>query len=72
MPVPDAERLATILLATEFRDKVTRRWEPASWRMHVPLIFEEGSGIIPASSAQIHFPREQTARLTRSLEQIPR
>jgi hypothetical protein len=72
MPVPDAQRLATILLGTEFRDKVTRRWEPGSWRMHVPLIFEEASGITLASTAQIHFPREQTAALTSVLEHIPR
>jgi hypothetical protein len=71
MPVPDARRLATLLLGTEFHDKVTRRWEPGSWRMHIPLIFEESSGITPASTAQIHFPREQAPSLTRILELIP-
>jgi hypothetical protein len=71
MPVPDAQRLVTLLLATEFHDKVTRRWQPGSWRMHIPLVFEEGSGITPASTAQIHFPRAQTASLTRTLEHIP-
>jgi len=71
MPVADAQRLANTLVGTEFHDKVTRRWEPDSWRMHIPLIFEAGQGIAPASTAQIHFPREQIASLTRTLEQIP-
>ena len=70
MPLPDAHRLTTMLLGTEFRDRVARRWEPGSWRMHVPLVFEEGTGITPASAAQIHFPREQTASLTLTLEQL--
>jgi len=68
MPTPDAQRLATILLNTEFRDKVTRRWEQGSWRMHVPVIFDESQGIVPASTTQIHFPRQQVATLTRALE----
>jgi hypothetical protein len=72
MPIPDAQRLADMLLATEFHDKVTRRWEPGSWRMHVPLISEDGKGIVPASTAQIHFPREQIAGLTHTIETQPR
>jgi hypothetical protein len=70
MPVPDAQRLANTLLGTEFHDKVTRRWEPGSWRMHVPLVFEDNRGIILENAAQIHFPREQIARLTITLERI--
>jgi hypothetical protein len=72
MPVPDAQRLATMLLGTEFHDKVTRRWEPGSWRMHVPLIFDEDWRIALADTAQIHFPREQIGSLTLTLEHIPR
>lgn len=72
MPVPDAQRLATMLLGTEFHDKVARRWEPGSWRMHVPLIFDENRRIAPAGTAQIHFPRQQTASLTLTLEHITR
>jgi hypothetical protein len=70
MPVPDAQRLANTLLGTEFHDKVTRRWEPGSWRMHVPLVFEENRGIILENAAQIHFPREQITNLTITLERI--
>ena len=72
MPTPDAQELATMLLGTEFRDRVTRRWEPGSWRMHVPLIFDENHGIVPASAAQIHFPREQIPSLILTLEHMAR
>ena len=70
MPAPDAQRLATILLGTEFRDKLALRWEPGSWRMHVPVIFDQSRGMVPASTTQIHFPREQTASLTLTLERM--
>jgi hypothetical protein len=70
MPVPDAQRLATMLLGTEFHDKVTHRWEPGSWRMHVPLIFDEDRRIALAGTAQIHFPREQIGSLALALEHI--
>ncbi|MCW2929126.1 MAG: hypothetical protein JWM19_88 [Actinomycetia bacterium] len=72
LPTQDAQRLATILLDTEFRDNITRRWEQGSWRMHVPLIFDESQGINLASAAQIHFPREQVQRLTLTLEHMLR
>jgi hypothetical protein len=70
MPTPDAQWLANMLLGTEFHDKVTRRWEPGSWRMHVPLIFDESCGIVPAYATQIHFPREQIASLTDTFERM--
>jgi len=72
MPTLDAQRLATILLDTEFRDCLTRRWEPGSWRMHVPLIFDESQGITLAYATQIHFPREQAPKLTLTLEHLGR
>jgi hypothetical protein len=72
MPVPDTKRLADLLTGTEFRDKVTKRWTPGSWRMHVPMIFDEHRGIDLADTAQIHFPREQIPRLTFVLENIRR
>jgi hypothetical protein len=40
--------------------------------MHVPLIYNENRGIVPASAAQIHFPREQIASLTLTLEHMDR
>jgi hypothetical protein len=70
MPVPDARRLAESLTGTEFRDKVTQRWTPGSWRMHVPLIFNEQSRIDLAETAQIHFPRQQIHALTSVLENM--
>jgi hypothetical protein len=72
MPVPDAKRLADLLTGTEFRDKVTQRWTPGPWRMHVPMIFSEHTGIDLASTAQIHFPREQISALTFVLENLQR
>jgi hypothetical protein len=72
MPIPDAQRLANILLGTEFHDNVARRWEPSSWRMHVPMVFDENRGIVLENAAQIHFPREQIASLTLTLERIHR
>lgn len=72
MPVPDAKRLAGLLIGTEFHDKVTQRWTPGSWRMHGPMIFDEHSGIDLANTAQIHFPREQIPGLTSVLENIRR
>jgi hypothetical protein len=70
MPTQDAQRLATILLGTEFRDNIIRRWERGSWRMHVPLIFDESRGIIQASTTQIHFPQRQVPRLTLTLKHM--
>jgi len=70
MPAPDAVRLADSLTATEFRDKVTQRWTPGSWRMHVPVIFTEHAGTHLAATAQIHFPRDQVPRLTSVLENM--
>ena len=68
MPTPDAQRLANMLFGTEFHGKITRRWKPGAWRMHVPLIFDESRGIVLASTTQIHFPREQIPSLTVALE----
>ena len=70
MPTPDAKRLADLLAETEFRDKVTQRWTPGSWRMHVPLVFRGNLGIELDEAAQIHFPKQQIPRLTSVLESI--
>jgi hypothetical protein len=70
MPIEDAQRLANMLLDTDFHHHVTQRWEPGSWRMHVPLVFDENRGIVLEDTAQIHFPREQIASLTLTLERI--
>lgn len=72
MPLPDTQRLANLLLSTEFHNKISLRWTPGSWRMHIPLIFDENHGIIPEDAAQIHFPRNQISILTSVLENICR
>jgi hypothetical protein len=72
MPVPDAQSLANTLLGTEFHDNVARRWESGSWRMHVPLVFDESQGIGLEDAAQIYLPREQVVRLTLTLERFRR
>jgi hypothetical protein len=72
MPTPDAKRLADLLAETEFRDQVTQRWTPGSWRMHVPLVFRENLGIELDVAAQIHFPKQQIPSLTSALEKIRR
>jgi hypothetical protein len=71
MPLPDAQRLGNMLLSTEFHDRVALRWTPGSWRMHIPLVFDQDSGVTPDDAAQIHFPRYQIASLTATLESIP-
>lgn len=56
MPVPHAQHLTNMLLDTEFRDNVTLRWEPGSWRMHVPLVFDENRGIVLETLRKSIFP----------------
>lgn len=67
MPVDDGQRLLNTLLDTSFRDQVTVRWQPGSWRMHVPLVYREKNSIGLADAAQIHFPRDQIPELTAAL-----
>jgi hypothetical protein len=67
MPVPDAKRLAAMLMETEFRDRLTQRWTPGSWRMHVPLVFDGHHAIDLDDAAQIHFPRQQIPQLAATL-----
>jgi hypothetical protein len=70
MPLPDARCLTNMLLSTRFRDKISLRWTPGSWRMHVPLIPDANGEISLAAAAQIYFPREQIPDLTTILESI--
>lgn len=64
MPLPDAQELLNQLLHTTFRDHITLRWRPGSWRLSIPLVYNGSKGIIPADSAQIYFPRGQITDLT--------
>jgi hypothetical protein len=70
LPVSDAKLLVHLLVGTEFHGKVTRRWTPGSWRMHVPMVFTDGRGIDLADDTQIHFPRGQILALTAVLANV--
>lgn len=70
LPLDDAQRLLNALLGTSFHDRVAVRWQPGSWRMHVPLVHGEKDSIDLAHAAQIHFPREQIAALTAVLRDL--
>jgi hypothetical protein len=72
MPTNDATILLNALLNTALGDHVRNRWQPESWRLHVPLIYEAGYGIDLAAATQIHFPRSQIAELTDVLADLHR
>ncbi|MFK0116676.1 hypothetical protein [Streptomyces sp. NPDC090994] len=64
LPITDAVRLVALLSqAPAFADRVSHRWRPGSWRMHVPLVPE---GLDAA--ALLHFPRKQLPELAGFLE----
>jgi len=70
MPLADAQHLGNMLLGTEFHDMIAMRWTPGSWRMHIPLVFDQHRGVTSDDAAQIHFPRNQITNLTAILESI--
>lgn len=71
MPLPDAYRFLNMLLSTEFRDRVALRWTPGSWRIHVPVVFDEDhGGMALAYAVQIFFPRDQVASLQSVLNRL--
>lgn len=70
MPVQDAERLANMLLKTEFRDMVSHRWHSHGWRIYVPMMHHHHTGIHLADDAQIYFPRLHTFILANTLTDI--
>ena len=43
MPLDDTQRLATRLLQTPFQDRIRQRWQPESWRIHVPIVCAGGT-----------------------------
>ena len=63
MPVNDGQQLLNTLLDTSFHDRVTIRWQPGSWRIHIPLVYNGKNGIDLANTAQIYFPRKQIPEL---------
>ncbi len=69
-PLDDGRRLLNTLLDTPFHDRVSVRWQPGSWRMHVPLVHDEKNRIDLAHSAQIYFPGKQVPELTAVLTDL--
>lgn len=67
MPVADTLSLLAELGDHEtFGPRVKVRWQQGSWRMHIPVICQDGR-CAPASYVQIYFPKEQITELTRAL-----
>jgi hypothetical protein len=67
MPVADTLSLLTELSEHEtFGARVKVRWQRGSWRMHIPVIYQDGH-LGPASYVQIYFPKEQIADLTAAI-----
>lgn len=70
MPRPDSLRLVTLLAATpNFGPRVTRRWQPGSWRMAVPVVCL-GETARPDTDALLHFPK-QWIRALNALQSKP-
>lgn len=69
MPLDDTQSLATRLLQTPFQDRVRQRWEPESWRIHVPIVCPDDAPRL-ADAALIHFPRDQIDGLVRALVEL--
>jgi hypothetical protein len=67
MPTTD-----TLCLLAELHDhqvfgpRAKVRWGRGSWRMHIPVIYQDG-GFTPAPYTQIYFPKEQIAELAAAL-----
>ena len=67
MPTADAISLVSEISDDEiFGPRVKVRWQHNSWRMHIPVIYEDGQ-IEPAPYAQIYFPKQQIAELAASV-----
>jgi hypothetical protein len=67
MPVPDTLRLLARLSEHEtFGPRVKIRWQHGSWRMNIPVIYEDGQ-LGPASYVQIYFPNEQIGQLVTAI-----
>ncbi|MFC9973861.1 hypothetical protein ACFVH6_23480 [Spirillospora sp. NPDC127200] len=70
MPVSDATALTNALAETSFRRAVTVRWQKGSWRVFVPVVHEEGSGMRLAPHAQIYLPYDQLNDLSKVVSKL--
>ncbi len=67
MPAPDAFALLTELSDHEtFGTRVKVRWQRGSWRMHTPVVHQDGR-FTATPHTQIYFPKDQIAELVRAI-----
>lgn len=67
MPTADTLSLLTELSGHEtFSTRVKVRWQRGSWRVHIPVIYQNGQ-FTAARYAQIYFPNDQITELTAAL-----
>lgn len=70
MPQSDARLLCNLLLGTDFRGQITKRWSPGSWRLHVPMVYNGIDSIRVADDADIYYPAGQTQLLTAAVNDL--
>ena len=67
MPTGDALGLLAHLGSHKtFGPRVKIRWQRGSWRMHIPIVPQDGR-FVPAAYGQIYFPKEQISELTEAV-----
>jgi hypothetical protein len=66
MPLDDTRQLVTRLLRTPFRDRIRQRWQPESWRIHLPIVCPGDTAEL-TDAALIHFPRRHVNELAHTL-----
>jgi hypothetical protein len=70
MPRAHGQKFLNALVGTAFHDRAVTRWQTGSWRLHVPVVYDEGHGFGLARAMQIYFPREQLDELTTVLAEL--
>ncbi|SRR6266567_307667 len=67
MPTADTlGLLAELNHHEDFSARVKVRWQRGSWRMHIPVVHQDGR-FTAAPYVQIYFPKDQIAELTAAL-----
>jgi hypothetical protein len=70
MPRTDAlTLLAELSDHAKFGARVKVRWQRGSWRMHIPVVHQDG-GFADSPYVQIYFPKDQIADLTSALTAV--
>jgi hypothetical protein len=71
MPRAHGQRFLNALVGAAFHDRAVTRWQAGSWRLHVPVVYDEERGFDLADAMQIHFPRNQLDELRTVLAELP-